>query len=324
MSVFNYHISEFLFSFQNNCLRGIQVKITSNMKDFGNRSSKPYVRVLDAADLNNLVFKKSEIEKESVQKNAIFAYTNAFARRCLYDQKFWLPYFNGESIPESVETEKIFHQFEPEQADQLLIAYPSDPDRATSLVVAENYNGTPANISNGDLRLLDGVVVNTLQNEGSSPSHTNGILLRWEADKELELSFANQNTSAYSHLSFRIANGSRGSILEGMRIGLSSGADIRYITIDSIDPPDVRSDVDGTNNSPPFDGAGYGLPGVQLYARIIRNRDPTKYPIRTIRIPLTEFVNQGINQAALNRVLFKFPNVAGGGKVTIDNVLFVK
>lgn len=66
----------------------------------------------------------------------------------------------------------------------------------------------------------------------------------------------------------------------------------------------------------------------KLYFRDLQvvksNRDPTKYPIRTIRIPLTEFVNQGINHAAINRVLFKFPNVAGGGKVTIDNVLFVK
>lgn len=70
MSVFNYYIDEFLFSYQNNYLKAIRVKITSDKRDFRHVAAKPYVRVLDVSTSVDAF--RVEISGNQKEINALF------------------------------------------------------------------------------------------------------------------------------------------------------------------------------------------------------------------------------------------------------------
>jgi hypothetical protein len=259
----------------------------------------------------------TDIEDDEVQKSVILAYANAFARRCLYDQDYWLPYFKAELQPESVQSDKIQQLYEPNHSLQLLVAYPSDPSRTPASIagLTETYNGTSSKKQSGDLRFLDGQNVSTVTINGTSPSHTKGVLLEWESGKSLTFGFPTQSVSAYSHVSLRIANATRGVVLKGVEVGLTDASQSHFLQVRDIIFPDVRTDktvkyreIDNINDT------------TESYSRI-ENQDPTKYAIETLRFKLSDYIDKGLDPATVKEIIVKFPS-SGSGKVTIDNILF--
>jgi hypothetical protein len=271
--------------------------ITSNADDI-RLAQNQYGLVVNPADLLD----------DEVQFSASKAYFNGWFRKHLYEESFWSPYYTGENFPESVQSDRIIVQYEPKSTSSRLFTDPSYLPRGGAVGGLGVYSGDPADIVTGDLRDGYGFDLLTLQGTGASPCYSSGVFVDWEAGSEVTYTAAlAQDVTTYQYVSFRIANANRGADLRGVRVGLTSGAVTQYIEIDPILAPDIRTDE------------------FQILSGMLLNIDPSKNTMKTIRVPLADFVTLGIDLLNVTVVRVRFPGVNGGlesGEVNIDNVQF--
>lgn len=254
---------------------------------------------IDIANDFGVTVGEDELINKSIQHNISFSYMNAMFRRSIFNEDFWKPLFSGDIIPESVEESRLYAQYETHDTNNIIIDFPSSS--IVSVGSSQSYNGLSLNWIDGDLRSNDLIIIGSAKTNGTSPHDTSGISLNWEGGKIFSFDFSVQDVSTFDYLSFRISNALKSKELTGVKVVVRSASVTKNINLKTISPVDNRTD------------------------KIIKgiNYDPTKTAMQSIRIPLVDYVNQGIDLTSVDKIEFIFPDLYDG-KVTIDNIMFTK
>jgi dienelactone hydrolase len=248
---------------------------------------------------------------ESIQKNIMGSYMNAFFRMTLRNEGFWKPLFTGEIKPKSV----VF----PPGKGAIYLQF----QESGQPVTVDDFEVNPV----WNLSTIGGVVTfsSTEPTEGAlgtldtfSPHDTRGFRVIWGANDQLTFSIpaGSSDVHTFSHISFRLAKVfEKSGVLETLKLRLKDG---------SGRPGDVT-----LSNDSLF--AGFKIPDpderssetVLKRGKVIMEdmRTLTKSAMITIRIPLAQYQAQGVDLSNIKELSFLFPGT-GKGDVLIDDIEF--
>lgn len=239
------------------------------------------------------------------QRAVVRAYMTGFMRQHLLSEDIWQPYFVGSFLPMSVNFEQIYQQYHDMRPGNFHVVdnFQDNPHNwnVSSSGGAVTYSGNAANLREGYLAPRNDPPHTTI--DVDSPHETYGLKIsRWQPNETLrfEIRATGMDVTPWTHLSFRICQVARQKI---------SSIDTMKIAIEDADNPAGRHQ--------------------QPLPRKVPRPDPrpvhrlTKSALMTVRLPLSDFANNGVALVRAKYVEFIFPN-SGSGFVEIDSVEFTK
>lgn len=243
-----------------------------------------------------------------IQKNILKAYTNAFFRMHLKGESVWSPYLQGDYIPISCNFEDIFPLYRHQGGETIVV-----DDFELFDPVDESSRGEDVIWDGGLGTLVEGLlsprpVANSKDTQ--SPHETNGLVIDWEAGRNLTFSVpaADADVSLLNFLSFRITQVAKAVLapypsIDGLEIELVDGRGGNHSEVITRKIPDP---IHRNNISYPAPIGAY---------------NPVKSAMVTVRIPLSEYRENGVDLTNISNVTFIFPP-GGPGKIAIDSIEF--
>jgi len=229
------------------------------------------------------------------QQRIARAYTNAFFRQHLKSESIWAPYFYGEQIPNSANFRKIYPQYQDMGAPAEVV---DNFESGTGWTVASNteavsHSRSGVSINEGVLDIID----------NRSPHVSQGILIEWEGDDIMTFTVnpSGLDVSGLTHFSMRIShkvkNPNTGyESLEEMEVALkdTSGNEFPVKLNREIPRPGNRND-----------------------------EERIKSALTTVRLPLIDYSNGGVNLSSVKEVKLIFPKKSDAkGTIDIDDLEF--
>jgi dienelactone hydrolase len=280
----------------------------------------------------------TNILPETKQHVITLAYVNAFFRMHLKNEIVWKPIFKGDHIPLSVQSKEIYQQFR--------IMNPSPTSQANAFVINDFESGVNIGNSTGQVHqltapssLTEGYLLNI---SSQTPHDTKGLRVKWRSSDKLKfkISSTGVDISMYKFISFRISHAAKitSRLSETYSASFPTvsyiAATVLYASLDElivnladaltdkslkipkkIPKPHLRETYTLQAKSVDTKGTPSPLDDEYFYENL------TKSALMTVRIPLSDYENQGIDLTKITQLSLIFPSI-GSGEIILDDVEF--